>query len=194
MPRHDLNHIHAKVGGKPSFFMVVDLIERSFASQGVGAEARFHEKDGRHWMHFRVAPETKDEVVLLVRADQLPQGSGIRNLCTDVITGPGTEPVAAVLRELISRFGGDWEERDYYTARKIDLPKIEKVTVEKYGRSDRIMAAVEIAEAVGFDSMENFLDLLNNRAKSIGLAEVIAKYGPSIGHREAEGSAAQSFC
>lgn len=183
MVAHDLNHINTKPAGSPNFFMVVDLIERGLAARGIPASVHFHEGSGRFWMNFTIHPGTKDSVALTVRPLPLGPRDEIQNMKAEWISGPGSEPVVEAMREILSRFGGEWEERDYYTAAKIDLPEVEKSKAPKYEPSARIKAAVEIADAIGFDGMETFLNLLDDPAKSAAYARVIERYG-AIGFRD----------
>jgi len=179
MAAHDRNHIYAKLDGQPNFFIVVDLIEQGFAARGVAAKAHFHqnESSGRYWMHFAVNPGTREEIPLSVYASSFIDWEEIQNLKVEKISGPGTEQSIAAVRDLLKRYGGEWEERDYYSADKIELPKIEKTACPAYEPSRRVRAAVSIADGVGFDGMENLLDLLEDRKRSAAYARLIMDYG-----------------
>lgn len=179
MVAHDKNHVYAKPAGAPNFFTVVDLIERGMAERGVAASAHFHEDGamGRRWMHFDVLPGTRDEIHLTVRALPLGPQDEIQNLRCDMVSGPGSEQALDAMREILARFGGHWEERNYYTADKVELPQVRKSPAPAYVPSARIRAAVKIAGSIGFGGMEPLLDLLGDRAKSAAYARTIMDYG-----------------
>lgn len=158
----DTNHVSAKFRGTPNFFMVADLVEGDLFSQGVPVNLMFRmSRHGQHLAYFIIDPGTRDQVQLVLHAQPLEDGEEVQNLKVADIKGPGIEPVRAVMKGLLARFGGEWEERGYYDAEKIELEKIEKRPTERYQPTDRIKAAVELADSV----------------RSSALVGIIARYG-----------------